>query len=275
VADDYVDFRDDLGVRSARTDLVVAILGPDLATLLTTEPPMPMLYVRMSPNIHTRARRVVGIGVQNDHAWTFDIYSGQWADLGFVAHGSNSVGFTPDGDVIVVIDQGRAYWVEGIGKIPVAPDNPNYQTSQGFLDVGPVLHTTGQGDGVRSVDTWTPLWLDDQLQGRVTFEPIPGVRFLRWATDGDWRSGQEATADRVLAYRFSTGEVFVAADRYTAVAPLIGVSSTLGAVCAISLPGLFTIESAFVPYAPPVVAMPVIGRPAFWTPFEFARPSRG
>ena len=179
-------------------------------------------------------------------------------------------------DVVGVHSRDDDARISDLRRVPaVAPDNPNYQTSQGFLDVGPVLHTTGQGDGVRSVDTWTPLWLDDQLQGRVIFEPIPGVRFLRWATDGDWRSGQEATADRVLAYRFSTGEVFVAADRYTAVAPLVGVSSSLGAVCAISLPGLFTIESAFVPYAPPVVAMPVIGRPAFWTPFEFARPSRG
>jgi len=274
VSDDYVDFRDDLGVRSARTDTAFMILYPPQVDIAAQEPPMPIIYVRMSPNVAGRPRRVVGIGVQNDHPWTYDLTSQVWTDLGFVAHGSNSVGFTPDGDVIAVIDQGRAWWIEGLGKLPVPPDDPNYQTSQGFLDVGPYTHTAGQGDGANVIETWWPLWLDDQLQGRVWFEPVPGVRFLRWATDGDFRSGQEATADRVLVWQFSTSTLSIAANQYTSVAPLIGVSSIEGAVCAISLPGLFVPAASFLPYAPPVPTMPAIGRPAFWTPFEFTRPSR-
>jgi hypothetical protein len=274
VSDDFVDFRNDLGVRSARTDIAFSIFSPPSTDLTVGEPPMPMIYVRMSPHVASRPRRVVGIGVQNDHPWVYDLAHQTWTDLGFVAHGSNSVGFTPEGDVIAIIDQGRAWWVEGVGKIPNPPESPNYQSGQGFLDVAPYTHTAGQGDGANLIETWQPLWIDDQLTGRVMFEPVPGVRFLRWATDGDFRSGQDAYADRVLVWQFSTATLSIAANQYTSVAPLIGVSSTVGAVCAISLPGLFVPEGEFQPYAPPAPSMPVIGRAAFWTPFEFTRPSR-
>lgn len=86
----------------------------------------------------------------------------------------------------------------------------------------------------------------------------------------DWVGGQDTDADRLLAYRQSTDDLFVAWVGYSPVQPTGAEHPDGTFTMAISLPGLWLHSSTFAAYAPPVVAPEP--EPAPLVPLQMSRP---
>lgn len=121
---------------------------------------------------------------------------------------------------------------------------------QGFLDV--------------SLDG-TPLWTDTH---RSTI--LGGLKLFLPIRRGDWTIGQDGEAERLLIYRHSTAQMFVAFDGYTPVASRLAVDAQGNPWV---LPAGSTVpigRDAFKPWTPAYAPVVSIGRTLWMGFFEFA-----